>query len=174
MQMELASKLQHNKANWKDTAFAACVAAWINRLKNRLTKPETAMITADGACSICFEDMKSGDELTRCELTCKNSFHFGCMKLWLDSGHNTCPLCRAEWVEVREEIIDDAADAAANLEVSLLPVGAGATAIVNSSLVETKTDIVFSFDTTGSMSSCIADVRRNIEKVSTKLFDEIP
>jgi hypothetical protein len=41
-------------------------------------------------------------------------------------------------------------------------------------LVKRKRILYFSFDTTGSMSSCIADVRRNIEKVSTKLFDQIP
>ena len=58
MQMELAGKLQHNKANWKDTAFAACVASWINRLKNRMSsdgdkgKPVEKV---DGDCSICFE-----------------------------------------------------------------------------------------------------------------------
>lgn len=48
MQMELANKLQQNKANWKETAFTACVTAWVNRLKNRLTKPEMSVITTDG------------------------------------------------------------------------------------------------------------------------------
>ena len=183
MQMELAGKLQHNKANWKDTAFAACVASWINRLKNRMSsdgdkgKPVEKV---DGDCSICFEEIKEGEELTKCVITCKNAFHKNCMKLWLESGHDTCPLCRAEWVEVKEEIeeIMDGA-AAANLEVNLLPTDAvdgGNGASANAAVLpgETKTDIVISFDTTGSMSSCIADVRRNIEQVSNKLFDEIP
>lgn len=35
-------------------------------------------------------------------------------------------------------------------------------------------DIVFSFDTTGSMSSCINSVRKNISDIVTKLFNEIP
>ena len=39
---------------------------------------------------------------------------------------------------------------------------------------ELKTDIVFSFDTTCSMYSCLAEVRRNIESISDKLFKEIP
>lgn len=33
---------------------------------------------------------------------------------------------------------------------------------------------MISFDTTGSMSSCIADVRRNVEQITNKLFNEIP
>ena len=132
--------------------------------------------------------MKAEEELTRCDITCKNSFHSGCMKLWLESGHNTCPLCRSEWVEVNEEIMDgtattslevnllpDSSNAATNTSASSIPYAAAlATTPTNTTIGETKTDILFSFDTTGSMSSCIADVRRNIEKVSTKLFDEIP
>ena len=35
-------------------------------------------------------------------------------------------------------------------------------------------DVVFSFDTTGSMSSCIAQVRRQIKSVVTQLFTSIP
>jgi len=35
-------------------------------------------------------------------------------------------------------------------------------------------DVVFSFDTTGSMSQCIAEVRRKIQQVIHRLFEEIP
>jgi hypothetical protein len=37
-----------------------------------------------------------------------------------------------------------------------------------------KPAIVFAFDTTGSMSSCIDNVRRNIKELAEKLFEEIP
>jgi hypothetical protein len=36
------------------------------------------------------------------------------------------------------------------------------------------TDLLFSFDTTGSMYPCLAEVKRSIEKLSTKLFQEMP
>ena len=35
-------------------------------------------------------------------------------------------------------------------------------------------DVVFSFDTTGSMSPCIADVRANVEKLCANLFKDLP
>lgn len=35
-------------------------------------------------------------------------------------------------------------------------------------------DIVFSFDTTGSMSGCIGQVRSNVEKIVEELFEKIP
>lgn len=37
-----------------------------------------------------------------------------------------------------------------------------------------KYDVVFSFDTTGSMSSCIGQVRRSIKDITKRLFKEIP
>lgn len=37
-----------------------------------------------------------------------------------------------------------------------------------------KPAIVFSFDTTGSMSPCIENVRKNIKELAEKLFEEIP
>jgi Mg-chelatase subunit ChlD len=185
VQMELAAKLQQNKANWKSTAFDACVAAWINRLKNHTSAEKRVVEKVDGDCAICFEEMRDGDELVKCNLTCKNGFHKDCMQQWINSGHNTCPLCRAEWVEVNNEIANGEHEG--NIDVSLLqnvapvaPVATGVSVEPDASIApgvvveQPKTDIVFSFDTTGSMSSCIADVRRNIEKVSTKLFDQIP
>src|SRR5438309_7055523 len=36
-----------------------------------------------------------------------------------------------------------------------------------------KYDVVFSFDTTGSMSSCIQQVRKNIKNITERLFKEI-
>jgi len=179
VQMELAAKLQQNKANWKKTAFDACVASWINRLKNHTSATRREVVEkVDGECAICFEEMKEGDELVKCNLTCKNGFHKDCMKQWINSGRNTCPLCRADWVEVNNKIAGEENIAVNLLQVQVQIQNAAATVetggVGANSANEPKTDIVFSFDTTGSMSSCIADVRRNIEKVSDKLFNEIP
>lgn len=40
--------------------------------------------------------------------------------------------------------------------------------------VTNRVEVVFNFDTTGSMSSCIAEVRKKIESSLTKLFKEMP
>ena len=37
-----------------------------------------------------------------------------------------------------------------------------------------KYDICFAWDTTGSMSPCIAQVRNNIKKITNELFEKIP
>lgn len=164
-QMELASKIQSNKANWKETAFQACASSWINRLKNRINEAKEKIVkpgVIGSDCPICFEEMKEDEELTQCVTTCKNYFHKGCIELWHSSGHSNCALCRAEWVNVNTSIAEEGET---NIEVNLLK---------EPEVTEIKTDIIFSFDTTGSMTSCIADVRRNIEKIANKLFDEIP
>ena len=165
MQMEVAGKISDNKKNWKTTAFEACSPAWLNRLKNRISGEKTKIteIKAIGSdCPICFEEMKSGDNLVECVTTCHNYFHRDCMNLWL-SENNTCALCRSRWKKVAGDVIFDEEP---EVEVELLE--------KTEESRETKTDIVFSFDTTGSMSSCIRDVRRNIEKITAKMFEEIP
>lgn len=44
-----------------------------------------------------------------------------------------------------------------------------------SEVTKTQTyDVVFSFDTTGSMYPCIREVRRNVEEIVKRLFEEIP
>lgn len=164
MQMELASKVNTNKANWKETSFQACVSSWINRLKNRISVEKKIEPFTGGDCPICFEEMKETEEITKCVTTCKNNFHKECIKLWLESSHTTCPLCRATWIEANDKITEENAE----IEVKILETAPEVAS------TEIKTDIVFSFDTTGSMSSCIADVRRNIESITSKLFDEIP
>ena len=35
-------------------------------------------------------------------------------------------------------------------------------------------DLVFSFDTTGSMYSCLAEVRKNLENMITRILTDIP
>ncbi len=50
--------------------------------------------------------MKKGEKLVKCITTCKNYFHDGCLSLWLSSGHDTCPLCRAKWSQNENESND--------------------------------------------------------------------
>jgi hypothetical protein len=167
MQIELAAKICTDKANWKDTAFTACANCWVNRLKNHIGKNTTltgAPPSCDGSdCPVCFEEMKPDEVKVQCTLTCKTWFHGECIKLWLESDHSTCPLCRSNWDKSNSDKEENSVD------VQLL---AGSAEVAPPQ--EIKTDIVFSFDTTGSMSSCIADVRRNVESITLKLFNEIP
>lgn len=163
IQMEIATDLQKNSANWNEKTFDICAISWRNRFEKKSTTAPTSAPIPEGDCSVCFEEMREGEELTSCVTTCKNYFHKECIRLWLESSHTTCPLCRAPWLLQSDESITEGAP-----EIHLLePKESNETKVV-------KSDIVFSFDTTGSMSSCISDVRRNIEKVATRLFDEIP
>lgn len=105
VQMDLASHLSNDKNLWNDTAYTICNDSWIERLKSRIsniTKPTTCIGTD---CPICFEEMKETEIFSQCISTCKNYFHKECIELWINSSHDTCPLCRAKWVEEEEEAV---------------------------------------------------------------------
>lgn len=232
VQMDLAASVAHNKAKWTDNAFKACSQSWINRLKSHITcikkddsECNKAAIGTD--CSICFEEMKQGETFVQCITTCKNYFHSDCIKRWLETGHDTCPLCRGDWDEDTNESTNSNSNSNAlsqlssnnvlNMntiqDINILPTSSKIvktkTTTTTTQVIETiddnvsgasgangdpqvsttvetvetistipqgelKTDIVFSFDTTCSMYSCLAEVRRNIENISDKLFNEIP
>lgn len=55
-------------------------------------------------CSICYEDMATGDEVYK--LPCCHTFHVECLSSWIVS-HNTCPLCRLAMPTKSEEIVDE-------------------------------------------------------------------
>jgi hypothetical protein len=158
-QMELAAALHKSKDAWKDTAFAACVPSWTNRLSHLIGAAPRVSVPVEGDCSICFEELKP--ETVQCVTTCKNAFHSECMTRWLEHGNATCPLCRAVWGSSEEKEKESE-----NIEVHVLE-------SENESKV-IETDVVFSFDTTGSMYPCLAEVKRNLEKITSKLFNEIP
>lgn len=51
-----------------------------------------------GDCSICFEEMKFGDDiisLNCCETT-THTFHEKCIFTWFEKGNTTCPICRKQ------------------------------------------------------------------------------
>jgi hypothetical protein len=166
VQMEIAMKVNQRKTNWKENEFKTCSLSLVQRLKNRIKPPKSSTSThgSGSDCSICFEEMK--DNLTQCTTTCKNWFHNDCMKLWFASGKNSCPLCRSKWVKIVKE--DNANNEDGEIEGTILEPDV---------VEETKqivTDILFTFDTTGSMYPCLTEVRRNIDNITQKLFDEIP
>jgi hypothetical protein len=109
--MNIASNLSNDKTLWSLNYFNDCSKSWIDRLKSRIDEnqnkpktPDCSMIGND--CPVCFEEMKDGESLVKCITTCKNYFHKECINLWLSSGHNNCPLCRAEWITENEEIVE--------------------------------------------------------------------
>ncbi len=103
IQMELAASISMDKNKWNSDAFNACVPSWINRLKCHIAKKGTVKPINEKAvgsdCSICFETITDKDILSQCIKTCKNYFHQDCIKRWLETDHDTCPLCRSEWIE---------------------------------------------------------------------------
>ncbi len=99
VQINIACDVCTNKSNWKDTVYNLCSTSWIERLKERLNKVNnsTKSKAIGNDCSICFEEMVEGESFSQCVTTCKNYFHEGCINLWLQSYHSTCPLCRGNW-----------------------------------------------------------------------------
>jgi len=172
-QMELAAEISKKyKTGWKESAFNACVLSWTNRLSHLITSATYAPVSIcsiEGTCCICFESIEALDPsaTVQCVTTCKNWFHTQCIASWNNHGHHTCPLCRADWnkVVVDPILIEPMEE---NIQGSLLvpPVDE----VPHNDI---ETDIVFSFDTTGSMSPCIAEVRRNVASIIKKLFIEI-
>ena len=55
----------------------------------------------EGHCTICLEGLDNGDDLVWCVAQCGQNFHEGCIDLWraIDEYTQTCPICRADWVE---------------------------------------------------------------------------
>jgi len=113
IQMELAASISIDKNKWNNTAFSACVPSWINRLKCHIAKKGTVKPINEKAvgsdCSICFETITDKDILSQCIKTCKNYFHQDCIKRWLETGHDTCPLCRSDWIEPTRTITPEEA-----------------------------------------------------------------
>ncbi len=111
----LAKELFLKNKEWDDATFTIINKSLIERLKHRIETNKPKEITSNAIgndCSICFEEMKTGEVFSQCLTTCKNYFHEDCINLWLNSGHDTCPLCRGEWTTTAPEEI--------NVEISLL------------------------------------------------------
>ena len=46
----------------------------------------------DNKCSICFEQIKDNTPATYTQ--CNHKFHSECLDRWLNTGNNSCPVCR--------------------------------------------------------------------------------
>ena len=51
-------------------------------------------------CCICNEIYSKTKK--PCKLNCQHIFHRNCIKTWLESGSNTCPICRQSIVQCKE------------------------------------------------------------------------
>lgn len=162
-QYELGCELaQRPKTTWKNTVYQACSNSFIVCLSHIIKKSvtTTTTISEDDSCLICFENLGSND-LVECSTTCHKHFHRECINLWLEHG-TTCPNCRSEWIDKKEAVID-----VDTIDGSIIENTVDATILKN-------TDIVISFDTTGSMYPCLSEVKRNISNITERLFKEIP
>lgn len=182
------------------TSWVACLSHLI--VSSHTTCPVITPET-DGICGICYEDLVSesgSDSLVECFTTCHKHYHKLCIDKWLEHG-STCPNCRSEWVNKSEaEFIG--LDTSISLDLPLPTIegsilgnpgiieNIGSIDITNTNTntntnttnentsinknTVNNTDIVISFDTTGSMYPCLAEVRRNVTSMTERLFREIP
>lgn len=158
-QFEIGNDLaQRPKTTWKDSVFLACSKSWIQCLSH-LINPHSTVLPSDDICGICFEDIGTTN-LVECSSMCHKHYHSICIERWLEHG-TTCPNCRTEW---NNNIVNNTEHINGSIVVEN-------TTITNTT---NNTDIVISFDTTGSMFPCLAEVRRNVSKMTERLFREIP
>ena len=161
LQFERAASISEQTVSWNEEAYAACVPSWVSRLAH-LISDETVVDTPsdkpEGDCPICFEELTDGAAIdtVRCETTCHKWFHRECIKRWVEDSP-TCPMCRAEWKEAPAPETKDKIHGH----------------IVDESK-EIETDLVISFDTTGSMYPCLSEVKRHIATMVPKLFRDMP
>lgn len=165
-QMDVGAKVSARSSNWSPTAYQACSLSWALRLKHRIAACTEA--SADNVCAICYEDLDTdASSLVMCVTTCKNRFHKSCMDKWLDAAHDTCPMCRGIWCTDQPAIPTATEQVKGVVLDTIDDTNATATSL-------SKPDVLFTFDTTGSMYPCLREVQRNIEQVAKKLFAEIP
>lgn len=199
MQFEIADKIKTNINKWTVDMFDVCNISIITRfqMRDKLTKKQAKSkkiinVNLDDDCPICYEKLENADGLTQCITTCKNYFHTACISIWLNSGNSTCPMCRCDFTDgstdesgPKNQVDGATVDLIPNIDEETGQVEEinnieNIDNIDNVNMGEikinkvNKVNIVISFDTTGSMSPCIAEVKRNVEQLTQKLFNEIP
>ena len=58
----------------------------------RASSDEASM--GDNSCIICWTPYEATDEVIRLDCNSKHFFHAACVESWVNSGNNTCPMCR--------------------------------------------------------------------------------
>ena len=159
-QFDLGAQLiQRPKSTWKINTFQACAKSWTSCLSH-LIKTSVVSEDIDNQCAICFDDLGT-ENLVKCSQMCQKKYHKICIEKWLERS-KTCPMCRANW-NCETAIVEEKKDE--YIEGSI---------VVENTGVNNNTDIVISFDTTGSMYPCLAEVRRHTSDMTERLFREIP
>jgi uncharacterized Zn finger protein len=183
-QYELSEDLaQRPKTTWKKNGFNTCSMSWRLCLSHLIgvkteTETETKTNDDDNSCSICYEDLGT-DEIVECSKTCHKQFHKACMDIWLEHG-DTCPNCRTDWSEntkiddIKSSNIDNNNDKTIDEQIEVAVGSINPTVKPELMIGINNSDIVISFDTTGSMYPCLSEVRRNITLLTERLFREIP
>lgn len=180
-QFELGGELaQRPKTAWKKNAYTACATSWRRCLAHMIvaesviTAPPVAI---DGVCAICFEDFGaecSSSDVVECVTTCHQHYHKICIERWLEHG-DTCPTCRADWSSSSSSAHSTVAPISVSEPIAETVFGSVAMeSLLSESSKVNNTDIVISFDTTGSMYPCLAEVRRHTSAMTERLFREIP
>ena len=150
--------IQRPKITWKKNAYQSCSKSWITCLSH-LIKNIIIFEDIDNQCPICFDDLETED-LVKCSTTCQKKYHKICIEKWLECS-KTCPMCRTVWNSVTSKVEEKQDE---YIE--------GSITIKNTGIIN-NTDIVISFDTTGSMYPCLAEVKRHITNMTERLFREI-
>lgn len=191
---EIASIVCEYKHKWDSEFFEMCSQQWIKRLSNLGKKPDTlpdanSTNTNNEAigndCSVCFEEITKNDNLIQCVSTCKNYFHNDCIQMWLNTGHNTCPLCRATWNKKKDNCdydddtgteIVDGISTSVRINIS----GTGTVTGVentNDDIIPRNTtfnDIVFVLETSPCIYPAITQIKNNIDHIVTEYFNMFP
>ena len=77
-----------------------------NVLNNHISDNKGKIIyNTKDTCCICFEEF-GNENVTQCNLVCKNVFHSECLQLWL-SQNNSCPLCRSNWINENNNPLEE-------------------------------------------------------------------
>jgi len=188
-QTEIAVIVCEHKDRWNTELFNICNDLWIRRLVSHCNKDTNVTEKKeidpglDSTCSVCFEDMTKEDTLSQCVKTCKNYFHNNCIQMWLNTGHETCPLCRAKWsdnnLEHDTEIEDGISSkikvnitSSISSESIISPLNNNVN-VNNVNNVNMKTDIVLSIDVTPSLFPGIILLKKNMENIVDQYFNTI-
>jgi hypothetical protein len=185
-QNEIASIVCEEKTRWNKELFEICTQKWIQRLihlKKLMEKstdntnpPKDYNINKDAIgndCPICFEDMTKDDSLKQCVLTCKNFFHTDCINMWINTGHDTCPLCRGSLDEDTANDSDPELEdgISTSIKVNIGNVDTNLVSVENTTSNLLCYDIVFLLETSPCIYPCILMIQKNVESIINEYFD---
>ncbi len=197
---EIAAIVCESKYKWGSEFFNICSQQWTKRILSLGKKNEKQStndidnndnnnkqnIWVGSDCSICFEELKEKENIIQCVSTCKNYFHNDCIQMWLNTNHNSCPLCRATWNENKKKHYDhdDGSDTeiadgiSTSIRINILNTTNTQPEhnILNETVPRNTTfnDIVFVLETSPCIYPAILQIKQNIEHIVTEYFNMFP